>query len=379
MKKMFVPVSRPWLGATEVRYVDRAIRRGDISGLFGDYIGQFESSFAKFCGVKHAIVCNSGTTAIHLAVAALGVGKGDEVLVQSFTNMATFFAVIYQGAKPVPVDSEPRTLNIDPKLLEKKITKKTKAIIVVHLYGHPVDMDPVMKIAKKHGLYVIEDAAEAHGAEYKGKKVGSIGHIGAFSFYSNKIITTGEGGGVTTNDDKLAERIRLIKNLAFGDKDKFMHEALGFKYQMTNLQAAVGAAQMEKVGKILKRKREIGAFYLKELKGIPEIQLPVEEKWAKNVYWMFNIVLRGKLSGRRREFMAELKRRGVDTREDFVPFNQQKIFIEEGLTRPGDCPTINGIYDDGLYLPSGTLISNAEMKYAARNVREAVELLKNER
>lgn len=372
---MFVPVSQPLLGATERKYVNRAIARGEISGLFGDYIRQFEESFAKFCDVKHAITVNSGTTALHLAVAALGIGPGDEVLVSTFTNMATFFAVLYQGAKPIPIDSEPRTFNMDPSLLEAKITKNTKAIIVVHIYGHPADMDPIMKIAKKYNLYVIEDAAEAHGATYKGKKVGSIGHIGCFSFYSNKIITTGEGGGLTTNDDALAAKMRLLKNLAFGEKDKFMHQALGYKYQMTNLQAAVGAAQMTKVKEILKRKKEMARAYLTGLKDMPEIQLPVQEKYATSVYWMFNIVLRGALAGRRREFMAELKRRGVDTREDFVPFNQQEIFIRQKLTKKTDCPVINGIYDDGLYLPSGTLISKKELDYVIKNVKEALQSL----
>ena len=372
---MFVPVSRPLIGPKEKKYVKRAIDRGEISGLAGDYIQKFEKSFAKFCNTKHAIVVNSGTTALHLAVAALDIGPGDEVLVPSFTMMASFFAVLYQGAKPVPVDSEPITLNMDPKDIESRITKRTKAIMVVHLYGHPVDMDPIMKIAKKHKLYVIEDAAEAHGATYKGKKVGSIGDIGCFSFYSNKIVTTGEGGGLTTNSDVWDKKIRLIKNLSFGEKDKFMHQSLGFKYQMTNLQAAVGAAQMENIDKILKMKVDMAKRYLKGLKDVPYIQLPIEEKYAKNVYWMFNIVLRDKLSGKRRIFMEELKKRGVDTREDFVPFNQQEVFITQGLTKPTDCPVINGIYDDGLYLPSGTLISNKEIDYVVKCVKEIVALL----
>jgi perosamine synthetase len=373
---MFVPVSQPLLGENERKYVRDAIEKGDISGLFGDYIKKFEDSFAKFCNVKHAIIANSGTTALHLAVAGLGIGPGDEVLVQSFTNMASFFAVLYQGAKPIPVDSEADTLNIDFRDVERKITKKTKAIMVVHIYGHPVDMDPIMKIAKKHNLFVIEDCAEAHGAEYKGKKVGSIGHIGCFSFYSNKIITTGEGGGLTTNNDELAKRIRSIKNLAFGDVDKFMHKELGFKYQMTNIQAAIGYAQTQKIEKILKIKRDIAKFYLDSLKGIKEIQLPVEKSYAKNVYWMFNIVLRGKLKGKRKWFMDELKKRGVDTREDFVPFNQQEIFLKQGLTKKSDCPIINELYGDGLYLPSGTKISKKELQYVVKQIKEVINSIK---
>lgn len=373
---MFVPVSRPLLGAKEREYVNDAITAGDISGLSGKYLGEFESSFAKFCDTKYAALINSGTTAIHVAVAALGIGPGDEVLVQSFTNMATFFAVLYQGAKPIPIDSEPDTLNIDPSLLEKKITKRTKAIIVVHLYGHPVDMDPVMKIARKYKLKVIEDAAEAHGALYKGKKVGSIGDIGCFSFYANKIVTTGEGGGVTTDDKKLIERVRLLKNLAFGKKEKFMHEAVGLKYQMTNLQAAVGAAQMTHIDEILEKKRAMASYYLEHLAGIPDIVLPVEKPYAKNVYWMFNLVLRSTLSGKRLRFMKELRDRGVDTREDFVPFNQQKIFLKQKLTKKLDCPVINKIYNDAFYIPSGTDISIEEQAYVVQHIREVADKLR---
>jgi perosamine synthetase len=372
---MKVPVSTPLLGAFERKYVTAAIKKGHISGLFGDYLPEFEKSFATFCGTKYCALVNSGTTAIHLAVAALGIGKGDEVLVATFTNMATFFAVLYEGATPVPIDIESDTLNIDVTKLEAKITPRTKAIIVVHIYGHPVDMDPVMAIAKKHKLFVIEDAAEAHGATYKGRPVGSIGHIGCFSFYSNKIITTGEGGAVTTDDAALIARIKNIKNLAFGDKEKFMHKEIGFKYQMTNLQAAVGAGQMKHAKDILKRKRAIGAFYRKQLKGIDGIQLPVEKPYAKNVYWMFNLILSGRLSGKREVFMNELAKRGVETREDFVPYNEQKIFIAKGFTKPSDCPVASRVSKDGFYIPSGTLISQKELAYVAKQIREVAAML----
>ncbi len=369
---MHVPVSRPWIDELERANVTDAITKGDISGLSGTYIKEFEDSFARFCTTKHAICVNSGTTALHLALAVLDIGPGDEVLVQSFTNMATFFAVMYQGAKAVPIDSELRTLNLDPSLLEAKITPRTKAIIVVHIYGHPVDMDPVMAIAKKYNLYVIEDAAEAHGAKYKNRVVGSIGDIGCFSFYSNKIVTTGEGGALTTNNDAFNERARLLKNLAFGETEKFMHQAVGFKFQMTNLQAAVGAAQMKKIDQIIAKKRELAAFYLEVLKDTPGIQLPVEESYAFNVYWMFNILLIGALKGKRDIFMKQLKDNGVETREDFVPFNEQKIFIDQGLTAPSDCPVISSVYGDGLYLPSGTDISREEMEYVVATVKRVV-------
>lgn len=372
MLVMNVPVGKPLLGEIETAYALDAITRTEISGFAGGYIGRFEKEFAAFCGTSEAVSVSSGTTALHLALAALGIGKGDEVLTQSFTNMATFFAVLYQGAIPIAIDSEPDTLNINPALLEAKITPRTKAIVVVHIYGHPVDMDPILAIAKKHNLFVIEDAAEAHGAEYKGKKVGSLGDVGCFSFYANKIVTTGEGGMLTTNDAALAKEARSLKALAFGEKNKFMHRAIGYNYRMTNVQAAIGAAQMTRIDDILSRKRTMASYYLTHLSGMPELQLPVEKPYAKNVYWMFNILLRGPLAGRRQEFMQKLSARGVDTREDFIPFNGQEIFIEKGMTKLEDCPVANDAGLNGLYIPSGTDISEEEQRYVVQEIRETV-------
>ncbi len=369
---MKVPVGKPLFGAIEREYVNDALEKTEISGFSGGYTSTFEKAFAEFCGTKEAVTASNGTTALHLALAALGIKDGDEVITQSFTNMATFFAVLYQNAIPVPVDSEPDTLNIDPALIEAKITPRTKAIMVVHIYGHPVDMDPIMAIAKKHNLFVIEDAAEAHGAEYNGKRVGGIGIVGCFSFYANKIITTGEGGMVTTNDPVLAEKMRSLKGLAFGKENKFMHADVGYNYRMTNIQAAFGAAQMTHADDLVARKRAIAAFYLKELAGLPGIKLPVEKPYAKNVYWMFNILLVGPLEGKRAEFMRALAERGVDTREDFIPFNDQEIFIARGLTTPADCPVASNAGRNGLYLPSGTDISEEELAYVVEKVKEVV-------
>lgn len=373
---MFVPVSRPLMGAIEDEYVSNAVHSKEISGLSQQYIPKFESEFAAFCDVKHAASVNSGTTAIQLAVATLGIGPGDEVLVSSLTNMATFFAVLYQGAKPIAIDSEFDTLNMDPTLLEAKITERTKAIIVVHLYGHPADMDPIMKIARAHNLFVIEDAAEAHGAKYNGKMIGSIGDIGCFSFYSNKIITTGEGGMLVTNNDEWAARARLIKNLAFGIENKFMHQAIGYKFQMTNLQAALGAAQMTRIQDIIARKREIAATYTKAFSAEPDIITPIEKPYAFNVYWMYNIVLGGKLSGKRKLIIDELKKLEVESREDFVPFNQQKIFIEQGIADPDSCPVANRLGEDGMYLPSGNDITEEELAYAIESFLAVVKKVK---
>jgi perosamine synthetase len=372
---MHVPVSRPLFGDIEKEYVNKALDSAEISGLFGAFIPKFEKEFADFCGTKEAVTVSSGTTALHLALATLNIGPGDEVIAQSFTNMATFFAILYQGATPVAVDSEPDTLNIDPVLIEAKITPKTKAIIVVHIYGHPVEMDPILAIAKKHNLYVIEDAAEAHGAEYKGRRVGSLGDIGCFSFYANKIITTGEGGMLTMQDPALAARARSLKALAFGKQNKFMHEDIGYNYRLTNVQAAIGSAQLTRIDDILDRKRKMAAYYSEHFKDISDFQLPVEKTYAKNVYWMYNIVLTGKLIGKRKIFIDKLRERGVESREDFIPFNGQEIFIEKGLVNKKDCPVANNAGENGFYIPSGTDISTEEQEYVVKQMREiAAEL-----
>lgn len=365
-----VPVARPFFDDTEVDFAADAVRAGEISGNFGKYISQFENDFAKYCGVGFGISTTNGTTALHVALVALGIGQGDEVLVQTFTNMATFFAVRYVGAKPIAIDIESDTWNLDPNLLESKITSKTKAIMVVHIYGHPVDMDPIMAIAKKHNLFVIEDAAEAHGAEYKGKKVGSIGDISCFSFYANKIITTGEGGMVVTDNKELADRVRSLHSLSYGKGvNKFMHDAVGFNYRMSNAIAAIGCAQFAKIDKIIEMKRDMALFYNRELSGMGMLQLPVEKSYAKNVYWMYFVVLKGAWQGRRKEVMDALKERGVETREAFVPYNQQEIFIREGLVRPDECPVANNAGENGFYLPSGPVFKPGEQQYVVDVLR----------
>lgn len=372
---MNVPVSRPLLDQTETDLATDAVRRGELSGIFGSYIKEFEEGFAAFCGSKYAVTVSNGTTALHLAMATLGIGKGDEVLVSTFTNMATCFAILYVGATPVPIDSEADTWNIDPALIAAKITPKTKAIVVVHIYGHPVDMDPVMEIARKHQLYVVEDVAEAHGAEYKGRRAGSIGDIGCFSFYANKIITTGEGGMLTLNDPEWAARARSLKALAFGTANKFIHQDIGYNYRLTNVQCAIGVGQLRKIDEILRRKREMAAFYLEAFKDTPDIQLPVEKPYAKNVYWMFNIVLKDRLAGKRDRVMSALKDRGIEVREDFIPYDEQEIvFQKHGIARPDPCPVADRIGRDGFYIPSGTLISREELEYVAKNVKEVLAI-----
>ena len=372
---MHVPVGRPLFGDIEKKLVNDALDKGEISGFFGNYIGDFERAFADFCGTKDAVTVSNGTTALHLALATLNIGKGDEVLVSSFTNMATFFAVLYQGAIPVAIDSEPETLNMDPALLEAKITSKTKAIMVVHIYGQPADMDPILAIAKKHNLYVIEDAAEAHGGEYKGRKTGSMGDIGCFSFYANKIITTGEGGMLTMNDPALAARARSLKALAFGTENKFMHADIGYNYRLTNIQSAIGCAQMTRIGDILARKDTMAAYYKEHLSDIEGLRLPIQLPETRNVWWMYNVRLEGRLAGKRTQFMQALKEKGVESREDFIPFNDQEIFIEKGLTNAGECPVASEAGREGFYIPSGTDISEEEQVYVCQAMHEVAATL----
>lgn len=368
-----IPVFKPVLGEEEFEHVNTALRQGALSGFFGDYLPQFESEFAEYCDCRHGVAVSNGTTALHLALAVLNIGPGDEVLVPTLTNMATFFAVLYQGAKPIPIDVDPRTLNMDPALLRDRITPRTKAIMVVHLYGHPVDMDPVMSIAQSSGLRVVEDCAEAHGATYKGRKVGGIGDIGCFSFYANKIITTGEGGMLTLNNAEWAARARSLKSLAFGDSNKFMHKDIGYNYRMTNLQAAIGHAQFGKIEAIIEAKRTLAATYNTKLAGRPDIQLPVEEAYARNVYWMYHILLQGRNATRRDEVIRELATRGIETRENFVPYNLQEIFISRKWTNPADCPVANDVSARGFYLPSSPSLTASDLQYITDNLIDILD------
>jgi perosamine synthetase len=278
--------------------------------------------------------------------------------------MATAFAVSYTGAVPIPVDIDLDTWNISPHLLEGLITPKTKAILVVHIFGHPVDMDPILSIARKHNLYVVEDCAEAHGAMYKNRKVGAIGDVGCFSFYANKIISTGEGGMVVTNSETLHKKMAALKSLSYGTgANRFMHENIGFNYRLPNTIAAIGCAQMESVGYVIDQKRYIASFYQSELAGISGVQLPVELSYAYNVYWMYHILLVGGLKGKRQAIMDGLQELGIETRVSFCPMNQQKVYLKSGNFKIEDCPNANYVGENGFYLPSGPIMNNQELQY----------------
>lgn len=370
MKK--IPVAQPILGDKERSYVLDALEAGAISGFFGEYLGRFERNFADYCGSGYGVSVASGTAALHLALAAVGIKPGDEVLVATMTNMASFFAVHYLGAVPIPVDIEADTLNLDPALLEALITPRTRAILVVHLFGHPADMDPILEVATRHGLPVIEDCAQAHGAEYRGRKVGSLGTIGCFSFYANKVITTGEGGMCTTNDSRLADKMRSLKSLAFGTDNKFMHSDIGYNYRMTNLQAAIGCAQLEKIEDILALKRRVAGDYAQALSDCPDVQLPIEKSYARNVFWMYHIVLTGKAAAARPAIMARLAADGIETRETFIPYNlQEHLPLAERIRRDA-CPQANRVAWCGFYLPSGPVLDRQDIVYVAARLQAAI-------
>jgi perosamine synthetase len=360
-----IPVFEPIIAEEEINEVIQALKRGEISGSFGEAIPEFEERFATYVGSKYGIAVSSGTTALHLAVRAAGIGQGDEVLVSASTNIATALAVYHNNAITVPVDSEYDTWNLDLSLIENLITPKTRAIIPVHLLGHPVDMTALMKIAERYNLTVIEDCAEAHGAECRGKRVGSFGQMSCFSFYANKIITTGEGGMITTDDPKIAEELRLLRNLAF-IKPRFYHETAGYNFRMTGMQAALGLAQTKKIDTFIEMKRALASKYNSFLKHIPFLQLPPEKEWAKNVYWMYGIRVKPASGINRDNLMKFLTSKGVDTRTFFCSMSQQPCLA--GALVKTDTPVADDLWTSGLYLPSSCNLSDDKVKYISEMI-----------
>jgi perosamine synthetase len=359
-----IPVSEPCLNGNEQKYLTECVQSGWVSSL-GKYITAFEQGFADFCGVKHGVAVSNGTVALHLALAALGIGAGDEVITPTLSFIATANAVHYTNAKVIFADSEAATWNIDPAEIEKKITPHTKAIIPVHLYGHPADMDPILEIAERHHLVVLEDAAEAHGAQYKGKRVGSLGKLGAFSFYGNKIITTGEGGIVVTDDDELAERMRFLRDHAMSPEKRYWHTEIGFNYRMTNLQAALGVAQMEQIETFIARKHQIAARYSANLSDLANITLPPQAAWATSVYWMYSILLKPGFPLSRDEFLSQLKAAGVDNRPFFYPIHQMPPYAGD----TGLYPVADDLSRRGLNLPSAVTLTDAQIDSICEIIR----------
>lgn len=365
-----IPVCASLLGEKELEYVIDCIKTNWISSK-GKYVEEFEKEFARYCGCKYGITTTSGTTALHLALASIGVSKGDEVIIPAFTMVATTFAVVYCDAKPVLVDSEPETWNMDVSQIEEKITDRTKAIMPVHIYGHPCDMDPIMKIAREHDLYVVEDAAEAHGAEYKGKKTGGFGDIGCFSFYANKIITTGEGGMIVTDDEEFAERAKSLRNLCFPkEKRIYLHSEIGYNYRMTNIQAAIGLAQLERIDKLVEMRRRNARLYNECLKNVEGIKLPPEKEWAKNVYWMYSILIEPEFRMSRDKLIEELAKRGIETRTFFIPMHEQPVFRKKGLFEGESYPVAEELSRKGMHLPSGSGLREKEMQLVCNTIKQ---------
>jgi perosamine synthetase len=368
-----IPIFEPVIGEEEIKAVVAALQRGEISGTFGRALVEFEQEFAAYCGCKYGVAVTSGTTALHLAVAAAGIGPGDEVLVSASTNIATALAAVHNGAVPVPVDSEDITWNLNLELVDSLITPKTRAIIPVHLYGHPVDMDRLMDIARRHNLIVIEDAAEAHGATCRGKKVGSFGDMGCFSFYANKIVTTGEGGMVVTNSESLADRLRLLRNLAF-TKPRFWHEVAGYNFRMAGYQAAMGLAQLHKIDHIISEKRRVAQTYTRYLQDIPSLQLPAELDWALNVYWMYAVAVKPEFGLSRDQLAEALWGEGIETRTFFCPMNQQPCLQSLPGFREVSCPVADRLWETGLYLPSSWNLTEGTIKQIAKSIGDAVKV-----
>jgi perosamine synthetase len=366
-----IPVSEPLLDERALSYVEEAVRTGWISSE-GRFITEFERRWAQYCGVSHGVAVCNGTVALELAMAALALPAGSQVILPCFTIISCVAAVLRTGSRPVLVDCEPDTWCLDMAEVRRKITSKTRAIMPVHIYGHMADMNPLMQLAREFDLAIIEDAAEAHGAEYHGRRAGGIGALGCFSFYANKIVTTGEGGMVVTDDAKLAERTRSLRNLCFRRDQRFLHNELGYNFRMTNLQAAIGLAQIERIEDHLKRKRQIAGYYGERLRQIKGIQLPVERSNVKNVYWMYGIVLDDSIRIDAAELGARLKEQGIDTRPFFMGMHEQPALRELGLFAGENYPVTERIARRGLYLPSGLGLEEPEIDQVCKALKRCL-------
>jgi perosamine synthetase len=361
-------VCEPLLDGNELRYLTECIATNWVSSA-GPFVRRFDDAFSEAVGCEFGVSCSSGTAALHLIVAALGLGRGDEVIIPTFTMIATANAVTYTGADPVLVDADPITWNIDPHSIERAITPQTRAIVVVHTYGFPADMNSISDIAQKRGLMLIEDAAEAHGAAYAGRPVGSLADAAAFSFYGNKIVTTGEGGMVTTNDAALAERVRQLRDHAFSEDLHFWHSYRGFNYRMTNLQAAIGLAQVERLPELLARRKRVRECYDAEFAGVRGLRRQRESPNSTSVSWMYALCIDDEFGPTRDELRYHLAHNGIETRTAFVPMHLQPIYRER--YRAQSFPVAEDLCRRGLYLPSGPTLTDDDVKYVAREVLRA--------
>jgi perosamine synthetase len=371
-----IPVSAPLLAGNELDYVRDCIATGWVSSA-GSYVTRFEQAWADYCGMKHGVAVSSGTAALQVAIDALRLGPGDEVVMPAFTIISCALAVVRAGAVPVLVDSDPETYCLDVEQVAAAVTSRTRALMPVHIYGHPADMDPLIELAEQRGLAIVEDAAEAHGCEYLSRhrdrrwvRCGGLGTLSTFSFYANKLVSTGEGGMVLTNSGELAERARSLRNLCF-QQHRFYHEELGYNYRFSNVQAALGLAQTERLNEILDRKRQIGTLYDGLLADIRGITLPPRRDWATVNYWMYNLVLADDVPCDAATVAAQLKARGIETRPFFVGLHQQPALRARGLFHKVRLPVTERLSQRGLCLPSGPGLTDqqvAEVAHAVKSV-----------
>jgi perosamine synthetase len=373
MDTKFIPVNNPMMDGNEKRYVLDCLESSWISSS-GKYIDQFEEAFAEFCNAKHAIACSNGTAALHLALLVFGLGRGDEVIVPTLTFIASANAVTYCGAKPVFVDSETETWNINPELIESKISPRTKGIVVVHFRGQPADMDSILDIARRHRLFVVEDAAQSHGAEYKGKRTGALGDIGTFSFFGNKIVTTGEGGMIVTNDDGLAKQMRFLKNQGMGNENRYWHPVVGYNYRMTNVAAAIGLAQLEKIESQIQGRSEVASWYREYLQKSPGMLWQSEKEWAKRVWFLFTLVIDEDTRSIRDDFIPYLLRHGIDSRPVYYPLHSLPPYFEK--TERNEFPVAERVSQRGVNLPTWAGMTRENVRYISEKIVEYVRYSK---
>jgi len=366
----FIPVNEPLLNGNEKKYLNECIDTEWISSE-GPFIKKFEEDFASKLGRKYAIAVSNGTAALDASIAALDISSGDEVILPSFTIISCINQIIRVGATPVLVDSDPVTWNMNVEQVETKITDKTKAIMVVHTYGLPVDLQPIIALSEKYGINIIEDAAEMHGQTYNDQPCGSFGNISTFSFYPNKHITTGEGGMIVTDEKKIAERCRSLRNLCFKPDRRFIHEELGWNMRMSNLQAAVGLAQLERLDEFVERKRNMGKLYTELLADLKRLQLPLAQtSYARNIYWVYGLVLKDTIPFDAVEAMSRLSNHGIGCRPFFWPMHQQPVFHKMGLFHGEHYPVAERLSRRGFYIPSGLKLTKEQINHASKIIHK---------
>ncbi len=366
-----IPVSEPLLTEADYASVMGALKSGWISGA-GPHVEAFESQWAAYCGRKHGVALANGTVALQVAVSLLDLQPGDEVIMPTFTIISCILPVVLAGATPVLVDSDSQSWTMNVEQVAARVTPRTRAIMPVHVYGHPVDMDPLLDLARRYHLAIVEDAAEAHGAEYRGRRAGSFGTSSCFSFYANKLVTTGEGGMLLVDDDDLAAHARRLRNLGFQPGRRFLHAELGFNFRLTNLQAALGVTQIDRMDDIVERKRRLGQAYTDRLSEMAGLELQVQQPWARSVYWMYGVVVREETGLDAAELGRRLADKGVETRPFFLGMHEQPALRKRGLFEGESYPVAERIARQGLYLPSGLGLGEAEIDRVCQAVREVL-------